>query len=81
MAQVVIRNIDDGVLERLKARASAQRKSMEQSLRELLTDAAKPDRDELLSELERIQAMVPSRKPGADYPAAEHLICEDRDRR
>ena len=44
MGQVVIRNIDDLVLERLKARAAEQHKSLEQSLRDLLTQAAKPSR-------------------------------------
>ena len=81
MGQVVIRNIEDRVLERLKARAKAQRKSLEQSLRDLLTEAAKPSRAELLADLERIRAMTPSRKPGAKYPTAEELIREDRDRR
>jgi antitoxin FitA len=42
----VIRNIDDQVLDRLKARATAQGKSLEQSLRDLLTEAAKPSRAE-----------------------------------
>ena len=32
MGQVIIRNIDDRVVERLKARAMAQRKSLEQSM-------------------------------------------------
>jgi plasmid stability protein len=81
MAQVVIRHIDDQVLKRLKARATAQHKSLEQSLRELLNEAAKPDRAELLAELERIRAIAPSRDPGAGYPAAEQLIRDDRDSR
>jgi antitoxin FitA len=81
MAQVVIRNIDDRVLERLKARAASQRKSLEQSLRELLIEAAKPGRAELLAELERIRAMAPPPKPDTDYPTAEQLIREDRDTR
>jgi antitoxin FitA len=81
MGQIVIRNVDDRVLERLKERAAAQRKSLEQSLRDLLTKAAKPDRAELVAELERIRGMAPSRKPGADYPTAEQLIREDRDSR
>ena len=81
MAQVVIRNIDDRVFERLKARAAAQRKPLEQSLRELLTEAARPNRPELLAELERIRAMTPPRQPGSDYPTAEQLVREDRDSR
>jgi plasmid stability protein len=73
--------VEDRVLERLKARAAAQRRSLEQSLRDLLTEAAKPSRAELLAELERIRAMTPSREPGVTYPTAEQLIREDRDRR
>ena len=81
MAQVVIRNIDDRIFERLKARAAAQRKSLEQSLRELLTEAARPNHSELLAELGRIRAMTPPRQPGSDYPTAEQLVREDRDSR
>ena len=62
----------------MKARAAAQRKSLEQSLRDLLTETAKPSRAELLAELERLRAMTPPRKPGAAYPTAEQLIREDR---
>lgn len=81
MGQVVIRNIDDRVVETLKTKAAAQRKSLEQSLRELLTEAARPSRAELLAELDRIRAMTPPRKPGIQYPTAEQLIREDRDSR
>ena len=81
VGQVIIRNIDDRVLERLRARALAQRKSLEQSLRDLLTDAARPSREELLAELERIRAMTPPHRRGATYPTAEQLIREDRDTR
>jgi plasmid stability protein len=80
MAQVVIRNIEDRVLERLKGRAASQHKSLEQSLREILTDAAKPHPADLLAEAERIRAMS---KPGIDahFPSAEELIREARDTR
>jgi len=81
VAQVIIRNIDDRVVERLKARAMAQRQSLEQSLRDLLTEAAKPSRAELVAELERIRSMTPPQEPGATYPTAEELIREDRDTR
>jgi plasmid stability protein len=81
MGQVVIRNIADAVLERLKAKAAEQHKSLEQSLRELLTVAAKPRRAELLAEVERIRAMTPPRRPGKRYPTAEQLVRESRDSR
>jgi len=50
-------------------------------LRDLLTEAAKPSRAELLADLERIRAMTPPPKPGVIYPTAEELIREDRDTR
>jgi plasmid stability protein len=81
MGQVVIRNIDDEVIERLKRRAAAQHKSLEQCLRDVLSDAAKPSREELIADLERIRAMTPPRQPGVAYPTAEELIREDRDTR
>jgi antitoxin FitA len=81
MAQVIIRNIDARVLHRLKARAKAEHKSLEQSLREILTEAVKPDRTELLAEIERIRAMTPQHPSGTGYPTAEQLIREDRDTR
>jgi plasmid stability protein len=79
MAQVVIRNLDDDVVERLKARAAAEKKTLEQTLRDVLTEAAKPSRAELLAELDRIRAMTPPHPPGS--PLAEDLIREGRDHR
>lgn len=81
MAQLVIRNIDDRVIKTLKMRAAAERKSLEQSLRDLLIEAARPNRAELLATMERIQAMTPPRKPGVDYPIAEDLVHQGRDER
>ena len=81
MGQVVIRNLDDRVLQTLKERAAAQDKSLEQSLREILTEAARPSHEELLAEVDRIRAMTPPRKPGVRYPTAEDLVRESRDSR
>ena len=79
MAQVVIRNIDDGVIERLRQRAHAKKQSLEQTLRQVLTEAARPSREELLAEMARIRAMAPPRPP--DAPLAEDIIREERDKR
>ena len=77
MAQVVIRNIDDDVVERLKAQAAAEKKSLEQKLRDVLSEAAKPTRAEVLAEMRRIRAMTP--RPLTTDSA--DLIREDRDSR
>lgn len=76
MAQVLVRNLDDQVVERLRQRAKAEGKSLEQALRDLLTEAARPDREEILAEMDRIRAMTPA-VPQTD---SAELIREDRDR-
>jgi plasmid stability protein len=77
LAQVVIRNLDDVVVERLRARAAAERKSLEQKLREVLADAARPLPADVLAELARCRAMSPPVPAGA--PLAEDIVREIRD--
>lgn len=59
MGQVIIRNLDDQVIEQLKVKAAAQNQSLEQSLREILNAAVEPTRAEILKEMDRIRAMTP----------------------
>lgn len=59
MAQVLVRNLSDDVVARLKKRAADRRHSLEQELREILTRAASPSRAELIAEIDRIRAMTP----------------------
>lgn len=77
MAQVLIRQLDEQVLAALKARARAQGVSLEQSLRDLLTAAAR-DGDSLRAELARLRATTPAAGRILDVAA---LIREDRDGR
>ena len=42
MGQILVRNLEDGVIERLKTRALKADKSLEQTVRDILTEAAKP---------------------------------------
>lgn len=74
MGQIIVRNLDDTVIERLKARAAAGNTSLEQTVRDILTAAAKRDREELLAKLDAIRAMSP---PSTLDSTA--LIREDRD--
>ena len=46
MAQVIVRNLDDKVVAALKERAAGKGRALEQELRDILTDAAKPSRAE-----------------------------------
>lgn len=61
MASMVIRNIPDDVLDRLKEKARIEGKSTEQFAREALAERAKPSRDQIIREMDAIRAStVPS---------------------
>ena len=78
MGQLIVRNLDDEIIERLKKRAALDKVSLEEAVRRALADAVKPSKDELLEEARRIRAMSP---PITEPPFGEHLIREDRDTR
>ena len=77
MAQVLIRNLPDDVVERLKARATQKGHSLEQELREIVTAAAPLGVAERLAIVDRFHALS-KRRPKRD---ATDLIREDRDSR
>ena len=76
MAQVLVRNLPDDVVARLKARAARARHSLERELRDILTEAARPRREEILADMDRIRALTP-KVPQTD---SAELIRADRDR-
>ena len=78
MASVTIRNLDDGVVERLKSKAKDNGRSLEAELREILsTEARRASTKEWLAEADHIAAMTPKDRPQTDSTI---LIREDRDR-
>jgi plasmid stability protein len=77
LGQVLIRGVDDVVLQSLKERAVQHGRSLEAELRQILTDAARKPRAALIRELAEIRAMTP---PGPG-PLAEDLVREGRDER
>ena len=79
MGQILVRNLDDAVIKRLKSRATERGKSLEQTVREIIAEAVGPTTEEAWAEIDRIRAMTPPRKAGATYPTAEQLIREERD--
>jgi len=81
VGQIIVRNLDDAVIGALKRRAERERKSLEQLLRDTLTEIARGDRTEWLAGLDRIRAMAPTPVPGSRFPSAEDMVREDRDRR
>ena len=62
-AQVVVRGLDRAVVRTLKRRARDAGRSLEAELRLILTRAARPSRDVLLREADRIRALTPGPLP------------------
>jgi plasmid stability protein len=57
MASMVVRNIPEDVLDRLKDRAKREGKSTEQLAREALQEKARPSREEIVAESDLIRSM------------------------
>jgi len=74
MGQILIRGIDDAVLERLRLRAKQHGASLEQEARQILTQAAKVGRAEIAARAALLRAQ---QEPNASR--AVDLIREDRD--
>ena len=81
MGQVIVRNLDDMVIERHRERAKVRGVSLEQELRDALTESAKLRREERLRKIDEILAMTPERPPGVEPVEGWVLIREDRDSR
>lgn len=76
MAQVLVRDLPEEVVERLKAKAAAEGSSLEAHLRRLLAEASGLDRHSFLSVADDIAATT----AGQEHTDATDLIRADRDR-
>jgi plasmid stability protein len=79
MANLTIRNVDDDIVEALKARAKSHNRSLESEIRQILVDQARRPSwrgAELRALAEKIAAMTPN-VPQTD---SVELLREDRDR-
>lgn len=76
MAQVLIRNIDDDAIRRLRSRAARKGVSLEQELRTILTEAARTDR----TEFGKRAAAFRRKLAGRRHSDSTFLIRRDRDR-
>jgi len=76
MADVLVRNVPQRVLSRLKKRAAAHGRSLQAELQQLLTDGAGPD----LSKVRRLAAKMRRDLSGRTHSDSADLVREDRDR-
>lgn len=77
MANILIRNLDDEVLARLKATAKAQGRSLQAEIHEILEGASMRS----LAETRRLSAQWLKRLGGSSQTDSTRLIREDRDAR
>ena len=75
MAQIIVRNSDDSVVDRLKNRTRINGRSLEAEVRLILEQSAKVDMATAHS-----MAMEMRRLKGRKFPGAVELIREDRER-
>ncbi len=82
MARILIRNLDDAVVERLKARARGNSRSLEAEVRHILEQSAKVNMATKVDMATARQHVMEIRKKleGRRFPDTVELIREDRDR-
>lgn len=76
MANLLIRNVDEKLVERLKARAAGNRRSLQAELQAIIENAASFDMEKARKTAERIRQQLAGRK----HSDSAKLIREDRDR-
>jgi antitoxin FitA len=60
MGQVLVRNLDDRVIESFKTKAELKGRSLEQELRDVLTNAAPLTPDEKIALFRKLRATTPA---------------------
>jgi plasmid stability protein len=58
MVDILVRNVDDATAAQLKKKAKAEGKSVNDIARAALMAAAKPDKDAIWAEIDRIRAKI-----------------------
>ena len=78
MATLTVRNLDDAIMAKLKARAKINNRSMEAEVRQILGLAATgPTTETLIARADTIAAMTPDHAPQTD---SVDLLRKDRER-
>ena len=74
MGQLLVRNIDDKIVEELKKRARRKNISLEQMLRDILVATVRPSRAEVIADIDALRKRI-----GPISGDSTALIREDRD--
>jgi plasmid stability protein len=76
MGQILVRNLDETALKRLRLRADERHIPLERLIRDAIHDLARPTQDELLAEADRLRKAI-----GSVSGDSTELIRRDRDSR
>jgi plasmid stability protein len=76
MAQVLVRQLDDKVVERLKKRAKEHGRSLQSEAKTILEEAVPPDYEGAWKRIERFQKRL--KQSGRKFSDSAALIREDR---
>lgn len=76
MAQILVRGLDEKLVERLKKQAKREGRSLQSEVKRILEQAVQMDADEAKKMAERIRRRFKGRK----FSDSADLIREDRDR-
>ena len=79
MADIMLRNLDDGLKERLRMRAAKNSRSMSEELREIVREALTGQ--DRRAEFKKLAAEVRALSAGRPQTPSEILIRESRDER
>jgi len=80
MGDLLVRNVTDATKTALKKKAKAAGKSVNDLAREALDAAARPSKEEIWAEADRLRERIRARL-GRDLPDSTPGIREDRDNR
>ncbi len=79
MAQLLIRNLDDEVVTRLKQRAKANHRSLQAEVQRILEQVARAEADGFWQEANQVRERLA--RYDTDFSNSAELIREDRDTR
>ena len=81
MADIVLRNLEDQIKEKLRRRAASNQRSMNAELREIVSAALAQPRRSSCCELKKLAADIRVLSKGRKQTPSEDLLREGRDQR
>ena len=81
MADIVLRNLEDDLKEKLRRRAASNQRSMNAELREIVSAALARPRRSNPAELKQLAADIRALSAGRRQTLSEDLLRESRDQR